>query len=336
MMGGVSRCQGARCQGARVPKCQGARVPGCQGAKVRRCQGAKVPLLSGAMILRLLSEADLPDALRLSSTAGWNQQLEDWRLLLSLAPAGCFAALDGDTIVGTSMGIPYGEFSWIAMMLVDPAYRGQGLGRRLLEAAVGAVPADRPVRLDATPLGRPLYESFGFVDEATLTRFTAAPDVHHQPIIGDIAKAVRPLAEAGTIASVDRAVFGADRSAVLQWALKQCPQYARVASPTFNRAYCFGRHGRLFDQIGPVVAEDEITPRALVISALMASSGRDVAIDAFDECEMFTAWLRSWGFVAQRPLFRMCRAESGGAVPPRGSRASDGLREYAIFGPEFA
>ena len=40
------------------------------------------------------------------------------------------------------------------MMLVEPAWRGRGLGARLLEEAVGAVPPGIPIRLDATPLGR--------------------------------------------------------------------------------------------------------------------------------------------------------------------------------------
>ena len=285
--------------------------------------------------IRLLTEGDLEDALRLSTTAGWNQQIEDWRMLLSLAPAGCFAALDGGTIVGTSMGIPYGEFSWIAMMLVDPAYRGQGLGRRLLEAAVDAVPADRPVRLDATPLGRPLYESFGFVEEATLTRFTAsAPHRHPREITGDINKAVHPLTDSQTIAALDQRVFGADRSAVLGWALERCPQYARVAADFSG--YCFGRRGRLFDQIGPVVAHDLIMPNALLISALAAAEGRDVVVDAFDDGESFTGWLHTCRFVAQRPLFRMCRSPGRGVVSGRPARADDGPREYAIFGPEFA
>jgi GNAT superfamily N-acetyltransferase len=286
------------------------------------------------MILRLLTETDLPDALRLSSTAGWNQQLEDWRMLLSLAPAGCFAALEGGSIVGTSMGIPYGEFSWIAMMLVDPAYRGQGLGRRLLEAAVDAVPADRPVRLDATPLGRPLYESFGFVEETTLTRFTASgePD----GVLGNPRKAAPPLTAIETVTALDRRVFGADRLAVLRWALERWPQYARVLADGPSHGYCFGRQGRLFDQIGPVVADGEIYARVLVAAALAASEGRHVAVDAFDDCEDFTGWLRGWGFVAQRPLFRMCRPARGGIVYA-GRDHRDGVpREYAIFGPEFA
>ena len=287
--------------------------------------------------VRLLTERDLRDALRLSSTAGWNQGLEDWRMLLSLAPAGCFAALDGDTIVGTSMGIPYGSFSWIAMMLVDPAYRGQGLGRRLLEAALAAVPDDRPVRLDATPLGRPLYESFGFVEEATLTRFTATAAAR-QALTVNTARAVRPLTGAALerVAALDRRIFGADRSAVLRWAMDEWPQYARVTPAHADGGYCFGRQGRLFDQIGPVVADSDSAAELLVTGALAAAGELDVAIDAFDDAAAFTGWLRGCGFTAQRPLFRMRRHPGGSRASAERARGETSLREYAIFGPEFA
>ena len=102
-------------------------------------------------VIRALTVEDLGEALRLSTTAGWNQQVDDWRMLLRLAPAGAFAALVDACIVGTAIGIDYGGFAWIAMMLVDPAYRGRGLGRRLLEAAMDAVPPNVRIRLDATP-----------------------------------------------------------------------------------------------------------------------------------------------------------------------------------------
>src|SRR5438445_5117811 len=92
-------------------------------------------------------------------------------MLLQLAPAGAFAALSEARIVGTAIGIDYGGFGWIAMMLVDPAYRGRGVGRRLLEAAMDAVPSNIPIRLDATPMGRRLYQRYGFEEEAMLSRY---------------------------------------------------------------------------------------------------------------------------------------------------------------------
>src|SRR5438309_10731223 len=110
-------------------------------------------------------------------------------MLLQLAPAGAFAALSDARIVGTAIGIDYGGFAWIAMMLVDPAYRGRGVGRRLLEAAMDAVPSNLPIRLDATPLGRPLYQRLGFEDEAMLSRYVvegsrcpvaSTPDANHR------------------------------------------------------------------------------------------------------------------------------------------------------------
>ncbi len=122
------------------------------------------------IITRLLSIDDLDAALGLSTAAGWNQRLDDWRMLLRQAPAGSFAAITDGRLVGTAIGIDYGGFGWIAMMLVDPAHRGRGVGRCLLEAAMDALPSDRPIRLDATPMGRPLYQRYGFEDEAMLTR----------------------------------------------------------------------------------------------------------------------------------------------------------------------
>lgn len=80
---------------------------------------------SGAVI-RSLAADDLREAFALSSTAGWNQRLDDWRMLRGIAAAGSFAAFSEGRLVGTAIGIDYGSFSWIAMMLVDPACRGRG------------------------------------------------------------------------------------------------------------------------------------------------------------------------------------------------------------------
>ena len=293
----------------------------------------------GAASIRVLSGGDLNAALTLSSTAGWNQQLADWRMLLTLAPRGAFGAVDDDAggrIVGTSIGIDYGGFGWIAMMLVDPAWRGRGLGRSLLEAAVAAIPAGRPVRLDATPMGRPLYESFGFEDEAQLNRHVS--DAGSRTGAHAAARTPQPLAGAdlARIVDPDAGVFGGDRRAVLEWALGAAPDYARIATDGSGPPrYCFGRRGRVFDQIGPVVAGDEEEAAALVGAALGAAGGRAVAIDVFEGRPRFAAWLEARGFRIERPLFRMCRPGDGGrAWTPR--TGAGGLEELAIFGPEFA
>src|SRR5262249_55243448 len=153
-------------------------------------------------------------------------------------------------VVGTAIGVDYGAFAWIAMMLVDPAHRGRGTGGRLLEAALDSVPANVPVRLDATPLGRPLYRRYGFEDETTLSRVVAdrliTPPARPEQSRGADARAVQPLtaAELPSALARDRQIFGGMRAPVLEWAFSSAPKYARIARGADGAIqYCFGRRG---------------------------------------------------------------------------------------------
>lgn len=286
-----------------------------------------------------LSSSTIESALALSTTAGWNQRIEDWRALVALAPGGSFAAESGGRIVATAIGIDYGSFGWIAMMLVEPAFRGRGLGRRLLEAAMGALPGGRPIRLDATPMGRPLYDAYGFREEACLTRYRAAAAAAAEA--SRTAPAARPIEirritadDLPEILQIDRSVFRGARAPVLTWALEQEPAFCQAAFEDGTLAgYCFGRRGRLCDQIGPVVAISASVAQALTTRVIQAAAGRPLFVDAFDAEAGFGEWLGRAGFEGQRPLYRMCRpAEDGQLLQP----AASPLRELAIFGPEFA
>jgi hypothetical protein len=139
--------------------------------------------------------------------------------------------------------------------------------------------------------------------------------------------------ELKTVIEQDRTTFGGTRGTVLDWAFHDAPEYARVVQSNDGPMnYCLGRRGRLFDQIGPVVATDESVAKALVGAVLAVAGDRPVVVDAFDTG--FTTWLRSRGFSIQRPLVRMCRRSKSmqDAIDPR----SGPVVEFAIFGPEFA
>ena len=282
--------------------------------------------------IRELGAGELHDALALSTSAGWNQQLEDWRMLRTLAAPAAFAAVIDGRLAGTALAIDYGGFSWIAMMLVEPAARGQGVGTRLLAAALSAVPSNRPVRLDATPAGRPLYQKFGFKDETTLTRFVLPRAVGHSDE-GLPPTRFMTVTDLPVVGSHDPRSFGGNRTDVLAWTLQRAPQYARMLNGADGPPqYAFGRPGRLFEQIGPVIAADDQGAKALVCGALNAARGHSVVIDAFDTATIFTDWLRTCGFSGERPLYRMRRSPV--SVPP--SRGADAFAQFAICGPDFA
>ncbi len=134
------------------------------------------------------------------------------------------------------------------------------------------------------------------------------------------------------IAQDDR-VFGAHRRLLLEWALLGAAQYAHVIDTDAGVQYCFGRHGRLFDQIGPVVAADDETARLLVGASLREANGRAVVVDAYDRHGEFTEWLQTRGFYAARPLFRMRRPARHGRATRRTPNGA--LQECAILGPDF-
>lgn len=89
-----------------------------------------------------------------------------------------FVALDGDRIVGTSglvfydsppnWGCPDGRIAYIMNMYTKPACRGHGIATKLFALIVdeAAKRGYSKITLNASPMGRPIYEKYGFTDVA--------------------------------------------------------------------------------------------------------------------------------------------------------------------------
>ena len=60
---------------------------------------------------------------------------------------------------------PTGQKAYIMNMYTRPAYRRQGIARRTLDLLVQDARSRgaRAISLEATSMGRPLYEAYGFV-----------------------------------------------------------------------------------------------------------------------------------------------------------------------------
>lgn len=279
-------------------------------------------------MFRPMEWTDIPSGLSLCRSAGWNQLSRDWEIFLTLDPLGNRVCVHDGSVVGTVTTIRYGDhFSWIGMVLVDPAHRRKGIGLALLGQAVQLLKNENCVKLDATPAGRQVYLKLGFEDEYELSRMSAS-SINIQHLISSPAATALAADELEIVRSFDREVFGADRMALLSWMLDGAPELAfKVLEGNRLKGYCFGRSGFRYAHIGPVVATDAEVAKALVSAALKQYGNKPVIVDVPHHDASWRSWLESVGFSELRPFIRMYR----------GSNRYPGIPEnqYAILGPEF-
>jgi GNAT superfamily N-acetyltransferase len=277
--------------------------------------------------IRGMTPDDIAAGLTLCRASHWNQTEQDWRFFLTAAPHGALVAQDGGgRVIGTVATLPYGPFTWISMVLVDPAARRKHVGTTLLQRGLELVRADATARLDATPAGEPIYCTLGFAGEYRLARWCL--DVE-PPSIARRSRA-RPLAPADwpAIHERDQRAFGASRIGLLRRLAHDAPEYARViACGGTVQGYLFGRHGHNREHLGPLVADSPATAAALLESTLVEQRDRRFYLDVPDDQHEWRGVLSSMGFAIERPFLRMHR----GPLTTPGQPSFI----YAIAGPEF-
>jgi predicted N-acetyltransferase YhbS len=276
--------------------------------------------------VREMTLDDIAAGLTLCRASNWNQTEQDWRFFLTAAPHGALVAQEDGRVIGTIATLPYGPFTWISMVLVDPASRGKHVGTALLQCGLELAGADATARLDATPSGEAIYHKLGFASEYRLARWFL--DVT-PPLIARRSSA-RPLAPADwpAIRELDQYAFGASRLGLLQRLADEAPEYARVIPRGSNgQGYLFGRHGHNREHLGPLVADSPDTAAALLESLLTEQPNRRFYLDVPDDRQEWRDVLSRMGFAIERPFLRMHR----GPLTTPGQPSSI----YAIAGPEF-
>lgn len=276
--------------------------------------------------LRVMKAADIPTGMKLKEVAGWNQSAADWERFLSASPNGCFVAEAEGRVVGTTTTITYqGRFAWVGMVLVDPQFRRQGVGTRLLARAIDHLDACcvPTIKLDATPQGKPIYEKLGFVTEFEIERWMLerppqaqnSPSRDSPPVFADIL-------------DLDRKVFGADRSELLRSLDRETPAFTLgIQSEGKLQGYALGRHGSRADHVGPWMAQDETVAGEMLDEFLRRSDRTVIFLDCLKANPFARKLLSSRGFKFSRPLTRMARGPN--ACPGRPDLLC------AILGPEF-
>jgi len=266
-----------------------------------------------------MTPTDIDAALSLSTLSGWNQTEADWRRLLLLEPDGCFVAcIEGD-IRGTVTTTSYGQrLGWIGMVLVHPDVRRCGLGSALLRQGVAYLQSIgvETIKLDATPLGQPVYERAGFVTEYELERWEGTVSATDVTTKGVTTKGVtetdrstpapvRPE-DFPAIIDFDSKVFGADRGTLLYALYQSAPEYSAVYYREGKvLGYAFGRRGKRANYLGPWVAADVEVAYQLAQSVLCHWPGEPVYVDVNLSQAHAVEVVQSLGLRSQRGFIRM-------------------------------
>ena len=276
------------------------------------------------MYIRQMTAADIACGLRLCAQSGWNQLEADWRRQLDLEPDGCFVAINGGRPVGTACCCVFGDVAWINMVLVEQTKRGCGFGTALMRHVVGYLD-DRGVasiRLDATPLGQPIYEKLGFTPEFTLARFGG-----EFPSRFDVVPGVEPVPpdEMPNVWALDQEVTGTNRETLLRYLHEKEPEWTRhyVKEGRFE-GFSFCRPGRKAWQVGPIIGSRSAGLRLLLDLARRFASS-PVYMDVPTDHQVAVDLATAMGLSEQRRLLRM----------GRGKRVQEDLsRLWCSFGPE--
>jgi GNAT superfamily N-acetyltransferase len=281
------------------------------------------------LVERVLAPEHAESLVALSAEAGWNQVAADWRFMLE-AGRGVGMADAAGTWVASALTLPLGpKLAWISMVLTTKAWRGRGIGTRLLRRCVdnvraaGAVPG-----LDATELGRPIYLPLGFGDVFTLKRWHLGGTPAAVPSVPGLTIRRMGAKDIPVVTVFDVARTGMERGAILEHLQARAPYLAFIAErDDAVVGYVLGREGRIAHHIGPIVAESEAIALALAAQAANAASPPFI-IDLLDRHAAIRGWLETSGATAPRGFTRM----TIGAVP--GLDRTERL--FALAGPELA
>ena len=280
------------------------------------------------MDIQVMDKDELGMVLDWAAAEGWNPGLHDVDSFYAADPGGYLLARAGGVPVASIFAVRYGErFGFIGGYIALPAWRGQGYGMALWQAAMARL-AGRTVGLDGVPAQQANYARSGFVlahrnirMEGRGRGMAGGPAAHAHGVHG----AIVPLASIGAaeVLRYDRPFFADDRGVFLRHWITQ-PGSAALGIAAAGRLAGYGvlRPCRIGYKAGPLFADTPAQAHALFEALLLhAPAGTPVFLDVPEPNEDALALARSHGM---QPCFETARMYAGGAP------ALDLARTYGI------
>lgn len=224
---------------------------------------------------------------RLSERAGWNQTKEDLNVIINHDQGGTFIAsytfLNQDIPLGSGISFPINtDLSWIGMILVHPELRRQGIARSIMTACLEHARLNQNksiVGLDATPLGKQVYDSLGFKDSFTIWRSILSTNIKSN----DFSKSELKTLNIESVKNYLEEKDYLERMSIIELLseIKGSKSFMIKAGDKIN-GFVMSRPGRLKPFIGPLIADSNEVALLLLQKALNYWNGlgyEDVIMD---------------------------------------------------------
>jgi GNAT superfamily N-acetyltransferase len=267
----------------------------------------------GEPILRRLRLSDAPAAYALTQAVGWGHSLADWERLLAWGGRGCFGIEQDGALVATATSTPYGrDRAWIGMVITHPDQRGRGFGRRVTQAVVDHLVGRgvAHILLDASAMGRPLYEKMGFRALYSVEVWAGRASSYLGPRARHLRRDDLPA-----VVALDAEIFGVPRERLIRRLAQDYPETAWVDDfggriDGFLLAHPLG-DGQV--HLGPWMHRSPWGAEKLLHTALSVLIGQQVRLMIPDRNSQATVFTHRCNLSYQRHCTRMIY---GQADPP--------------------
>jgi ribosomal protein S18 acetylase RimI-like enzyme len=259
-----------------------------------------------SITIRNLADDDLVKADTLLSAAFQSpvSRIQDLHFYRQIEPDGWFVALLEGNLVGMVGAVNYRVFAHVGLMAVNPSAQRKGIGLTLMQFLLTKLDQQVPmIFLDASEVGRPLYNRLGFVAFDGSVTYRQRRSFTNEVCTSNIqAIANRDLDE---IVKWDQGIFGANRKKVFQALLDMYPQRAFLQRDTDGQlsGYIFAQKNR----IGPWVMLQRCNAGELLLTALALPYEGTISIVVPAVNQEAVILLQQYGFEQVRNNQRMGR-----------------------------
>lgn len=227
-------------------------------------------MATGNFAIRPMTRTEVDIAIEWAAREGWNPGIHDRDCFYAADAGGFLVGLLDERPVGCISAVAYGDtFGFIGFYIMEPEYRGQGLGIQLWQAAMTRL-GDRNVGLDGVVAQQANYQKSGFALDYRNIRYegTSLGSCEADP-------AVMPLSAVPyeQVAAYDTEVFGIARSEFLKaWIAQPAGEALGLVREGRLAGYGVVRPCRQGMKIGPLFADDAGTAEKL-FKALASKAG---------------------------------------------------------------